>query len=174
MTILTSFYSSALESPNAHTSPSLYEGAFRLETTARPSDMFSAGLHATMLIGSCKGENIHDEDSPMSSPVDESYKIRIGPRGSSSPASHDGEDCKPELEEDGEAQDLTVSLNHLQDEAMDEDKTKMNLYEDEDASLHWKTQFSKFVSGQTKPLPTIRSLSLEPRISLWSLESGYL
>ena len=51
-------YSSALEStPSVGSSPSLYEGAFRLETsTGRPSQLFS-GIHATMLIGPTKAEH---------------------------------------------------------------------------------------------------------------------
>ena len=111
---------SALESPSMRSSPSLYEGAFRLETTARPSDMFSSSLQATMLIGQLGGLNgggkdHNDEDaSPLSSPADDSsYKIRIGPRGSSSPTSHDDDENgvgggKISGEMDTEAQDLTV------------------------------------------------------------------
>ena len=58
--------------------------------------MFSSSLHATMLIGGGLGGRggdtvPEDEASPLSSPVDDSsYKIRIGPRGSSSPASQGG------------------------------------------------------------------------------------
>ena len=117
-------------------SPSLYEGAFRLETTARPSDMFAAGA---MLLGtppsSHKQEDDSiaedDDDSLSSPPVDESYKIRIGgptmelhrSRGGSlspPPRSHEGEDDDEEDDErerkqrlhggtGGEVQDLSVS-----------------------------------------------------------------
>ena len=63
--------------------------------------MFSSSLHATMLIGGGLGNGglggrggdtvPEDDASPLSSPVDDSsYKIRIGPRGSSSPASQGG------------------------------------------------------------------------------------
>lgn len=75
-------------------SPSLYEGAFRLETTARPTDMFTSSLQATMMIGHIGAVKDDEDHSPMSSPVDDSsYKIRIGPRGSSSPNSQDDEDA---------------------------------------------------------------------------------
>ena len=66
-------------------SPSLYEGAFRLETTARPSDMFAAAGGAAMHLGTPlkhQDDSIaEDDDDSLSSPPinDESYKIRIGP-----------------------------------------------------------------------------------------------
>ena len=128
-------------------SPSLYEGAFRLETTARPSDMFSSSLQATMMIGHLGGGNVgnggkengdDDGGSPLSSPVDDSsYKIRIGPRGSSSPTSHDDEDHVGGVhhrhggegkmiggsEMDTEAQDLSMMRGGVADEGVvDEDE----------------------------------------------------
>ena len=127
-------------------SPSLYEGAFRLETTARPSDMFSSSLQATMMIGHLSGGNggnggkengDDDGGSPLSSPVDDSsYKIRIGPRGSSSPTSHDDEDNVGGVHHrhggegkmiggsdmDTEAQDLSIMRGGVADEGgVDED-----------------------------------------------------
>ena len=51
----------------------------------------------------------HDE-SPMSSPIDESYKIRIGPRGSLSPRSHEDDDQSKH--DDSEAQDLSISAQN--------------------------------------------------------------
>ena len=96
--------------------------------------MFSSSLHATMLIGRDSASVPEDESSPLSSPVDDSsYKIRIGPRGSSSPASQEGEEGKEEMEDEGEAQDLTVSAPLLLHEPMDEDKSKINMYEDENS-----------------------------------------
>ena len=61
-------------------SPSLYEGAFRLDTVG--GNPFSMPAH--MMVNT-KQEGIADtEESPLSSPVlDESYKIRIGPSRSS-------------------------------------------------------------------------------------------
>ena len=48
---------------------------------------------------------VDQDDSPMSSPVDESYKIRI-PRGSLSPRSHEDDDQMKH--DDSEAQDLSL------------------------------------------------------------------
>jgi hypothetical protein len=67
-------------------SPSLYEGAFRLETTARPSDMFAAAaggaaMHLGTPLKHPDDSIAEDDDDSLSSPPinDESYKIRIGP-----------------------------------------------------------------------------------------------
>ena len=63
-------------------------------------------------------EEEEEEDSSMSSPVDESYKIRI-PRGSLSPRSHEDDVMKTE---DGEAaQDLSLA-SHPQIRGMMEDE----------------------------------------------------
>lgn len=87
-------------------SPSLYEGAFRLETAGAGS-LFphpALGLFPGQ-DGKAREERGEDPDSPLSSPVDESYKIRIGPRGSLSPRSHEDEESK---HEESEAQDLSL------------------------------------------------------------------
>jgi hypothetical protein len=130
-------------------SPSLYEGAFRLETTARPSDMFTAGamLLAATPPSSKQQEDDSiaedDDDSLSSPPIDESYKIRIGPTmerhnrgGSLSPPSrsHEGEEEEEEEEREqkqrrrhgDEVQDLSVTSATAQrmvggEEAMEED-----------------------------------------------------
>ena len=84
-----------------------------------------------------KDEEEGEEDSSMSSPVDESYKIRI-PRGSVSPRSH--EDSDNMKTEDGEAaQDLSLAASHAQtrdrDGAMTEDESAEDeRSEDQD---HW-------------------------------------
>ena len=107
-------------------SPSLYEGAFRLETTARPADMFTSSLQATMMIMKDGDHEPAEGGSPLSSPVDSSsYKIRIGPRGSSSPTSHEDEtDGKGggggEMET--EAQDLTVPPHRVDDDELEDEK----------------------------------------------------
>ena len=61
-------------------SPSLYEGAFRLDTVG--GNPFNINAH---LSTKTESEGIAEtEESPLSSPVlDESYKIRIGPPPSS-------------------------------------------------------------------------------------------
>jgi hypothetical protein len=75
-------------------SPSLYEGAFRLETTARPSDMFAAAGGAAMHLGTPlkhQDDSIaEDDDDSLSSPPinDESYKIRIGPTATMGDGGH--------------------------------------------------------------------------------------
>jgi hypothetical protein len=75
-------------------SPSLYEGAFRLETTARPSDMFAAAGGAAMHLGTPlkhQDDSIaEDDDDSLSSPPinDESYKIRIGPTTATTGGGH--------------------------------------------------------------------------------------
>merc|ERR1719282_1914205 len=81
-------WTSALESPNTiRASPSLYEGAFRLEAAgSSPASLFPHSLMFRDREERTKEEA--EEDSSMSSPVDESYKIRI-PRGSLSPRSHE-------------------------------------------------------------------------------------
>merc|ERR1719270_1611418 len=124
-------WTSALESPTIRGSPSLYEGAFRLETAGSPGGLF----HPSLMFNRDelkKEEDIADaEDSPMSSPVDESYKIRI-PRGSLSPRSHDDEDRHDERHEDrhedrmkhDEAQDL--SLGGVQHDAHGHDTDMMD------------------------------------------------
>ena len=58
----------------------------------------------------CKPDITDQDESPMSSPVDESYKIRIGPRGSLSPRSHDDDDQSKH--ENSEAQDLSISAHN--------------------------------------------------------------
>jgi hypothetical protein len=116
------FLFSALESPTVRSSPSLYEGAFRLETTARPSDMFTAGAMLLATPPKQQDDSIaedEDDDSLSSPPVDESYKIRIGPtmglhhnRGGSlspPPRSHEGED---EEEEDDETERRQQQQRH--------------------------------------------------------------
>lgn len=109
-------WTSALESPTIRSSPSLYEGAFRLETTSSPSSLFSS-VHPSMMFTTpdCKPDITDQDESPMSSPIDESYKIRIGPRGSLSPRSHDDDDQSKH--EDSEAQDLSISA-HAQNMGM--------------------------------------------------------
>merc|ERR1719270_761633 len=101
-------WTSAIESPTIRASPSLYEGAFRLETSAaspasmfHPSIMFPPGRED-------RKDDIADQDdcSPLSSPLDESYKIRI-PRGSVSPTSHEDEDQMKN--EESEVQDLSIT-----------------------------------------------------------------
>ena len=58
-----------------------------------------------------KEEEEGEEDSSMSSPVDESYKIRI-PRGSLSPRSHEDISESNMNKEDGEAaQDLSLAAS---------------------------------------------------------------
>jgi len=54
-------------------------------------------------------------DSPMSSPVDESYKIRI-PRGSLSPRSHDDDDQMKSDDHHEAAQDLSLGTVQRHDE----------------------------------------------------------
>ena len=72
-----------------------------------------------------KEEDIADgEDSPMSSPLDESYKIRI-PRGSLSPRSHEDEEHMKN--EDSEVQDLSVNNQHyckMEDESAEEERSE--------------------------------------------------
>ena len=121
---------SAIESPTTiRASPSLYEGAFRLETSAgSPGSLF----HPSIMFGReerRKEEDIADQDdSPLSSPLDESYKIRI-PRGSLSPRSHEEEDHSKQ--EDSEVQDLSLSLatqhyHHckMDDESAEEERSE--------------------------------------------------
>jgi len=125
-------WTSALESPTVRasptlintppsmlSSPSLYEGAFRLDTVG--GNPFTMPAH--MMVNT-KQEGIADtEESPLSSPVlDESYKIRIGPsRSSLSPHSPEDDDIsKPE---DEAAQDLTVSTDFKADR-MEEDEAE--------------------------------------------------
>ena len=104
-------FRSALESPTIRSSPSLYEGAFRLETASSPGSLFSS-VHPGLMFNSsdCKPDITDQDESPMSSPIDESYKIRIGPRGSLSPRSHDDDDQSKH--EDSEAQDLSISAQN--------------------------------------------------------------
>ena len=117
-------YSSAIESPTIRASPSLYEGAFRLETSAAsPASIF----HSSIMFPpgreerGRKEDDIADQDdcSPLSSPLDESYKIRI-PRGSVSPRSHEDEDQMKS--EEGEVQDLSISNQQFC--KMDEDEVE--------------------------------------------------
>ena len=54
--------------------------------------------------------------------LDESYKIRIGPRGSSSPHPSSPTSDEMKLEDVGEAEDLSVRLSAHLDEPMDQDK----------------------------------------------------
>lgn len=112
-------WTSALESPTIRSSPSminspsLYEGAFKLETmSCSQSGLFSH--HPSMMINTPKVEHsmLDQEESPMSSPVDESYKIMIGPRGSVSPRSNDDLDDHSMKQDESEAQDLSVSTSH--------------------------------------------------------------
>jgi len=104
-------WTSALESPTIRSSPSLYEGAFRLEKMGSPGNLFSS-VHPSMMFSTPDSKpDITDQDeSPMSSPIDESYKIRIGPRGSLSPRSHDDDDQSKH--DDSEAQDLSISAQN--------------------------------------------------------------
>jgi len=107
-------WTSALESPSQiRASPSLYEGAFRLEAAgSSPASLFPHSLMFRDREERTKEEEEAEEDSSMSSPVDESYKIRI-PRGSLSPRSH--EDSDNMKTEDGEAaQDLSLTASHSQ------------------------------------------------------------
>ena len=103
-----------MESPSQiRASPSLYEGAFRLEAAgSSPASLFPHSLMFRDREERTKEEEEAEEDSSMSSPVDESYKIRI-PRGSLSPRSHaDSDHMKTE---DGEAaQDLSLTASHSQ------------------------------------------------------------
>ena len=69
-----------------------------------------------------KEEDIADQDdSPMSSPLDESYKIRI-PRGSLSPRSHEEEEHIKN--EDSEVQDLSIAAQDYQDCKMDDESAE--------------------------------------------------
>ena len=123
-------YFSAIESPTTtiRASPSLYEGAFRLETSAgSPGSLF----HPSIMFGRDerrKEEDIADQDdSPMSSPLDESYKIRI-PRGSLSPRSHEEEDCahahsKNEDSEGVQDLSLTNQMDYQMDCKMEEEES---------------------------------------------------
>jgi len=74
----------------------------------------------------CKPDITDQDESPMSSPIDESYKIRIGPRGSLSPRSHDDDDQSKH--EDSEAQDLSISAHaqHMGMHHMSQDFCKMD------------------------------------------------
>jgi len=130
-------WTSALESPNTiRASPSLYEGAFRLESASSPSSLF----HPSLMFGRDerrKEEDIADgDDSPMSSPVDESYKIRI-PRGSLSPRSHDDDDQMKTTDESEAAQDLSLSAGQhdtdyckMDEESLGEDRSEPTTEED--------------------------------------------
>ena len=70
-----------------------------------------------------KEEDIADQDdSPMSSPLDESYKIRI-PRGSLSPPSHEEEE-EHIKNEDSEAQDLSMTTQDYQDCKMEDESAE--------------------------------------------------
>jgi hypothetical protein len=149
------FFFSALESPTMRGSPSLYEGAFRLETTARPSDMFTAGAMLLATPPSSKQQEddsiVDDDDDSLSSPpIDESYKIRIGPTierhraGSLSPPprSHEGEeeeedeDQKLRRRHGDEVQDLSVTSGTAQrmataacgEEAMEEEEAGRRMH----------------------------------------------
>ena len=76
-----------------------------METAGSPGGIF----HPSLMFNRedrRKEEEIVDDSSPMSSPVDESYKIRI-PRGSLSPRSHEDEVMKHD-----EAQDLSLGAGH--------------------------------------------------------------
>ena len=69
-----------------------------------------------------KEEDIADQDdSPMSSPLDESYKIRI-PRGSLSPRSHEEEEHIKN--EDSEVQDLSITNQDYQDCKMEDESAE--------------------------------------------------
>merc|ERR1719445_351109 len=127
-------WTSALESPSQiRASPSLYEGAFRLETSAgSPGSLF----HPSIMFGReerRKEEDIADpDDSPMSSPLDESYKIRI-PRGSLSPRSHEEEDHQEHIKsEDSEVQDLSIATQDYQDCKMDDESAEEDRSEEAD------------------------------------------
>merc|ERR1719458_1688629 len=93
-----------------NSSPSLYEGAFRLDTVG--GNPFNMTAH----INPKTEEGIAEtEEAPLSSPVlDESYKIRIGPPPSSlSPHSPEDDDISKAEEDSEAAQDLTVSAAEL-------------------------------------------------------------
>ena len=62
---------SALESPTIRSSPSLYEGAFRLETMGSPGNLLSS-VHPSMMFNTpdCKPDITDQDESPMSSPID--------------------------------------------------------------------------------------------------------
>ena len=77
-----------------------------------------------------KEEDIADQDdSPMSSPLDESYKIRI-PRGSLSPRSHEEEEHIKN--EDSEVQDLSIAAQDYQDCKMDDESAEEERSEEAD------------------------------------------
>ena len=85
-----------------------------------------------------KEEDLADQDdSPLSSPLDESYKIRI-PRGSLSPRSHEGDDHREHREEhhikheDSEVQDLSLTNQDYQDCKMDEESAEEERSEEAD------------------------------------------
>ena len=122
-------YFSAIESPTTtiRASPSLYEGAFRLETSAgSPGGLF----HPSLMFGRDEMERRKEDpdDSPLSSPpLDESYKIRI-PRGSLSPRSHEEEDCahahsKNEDSEGVQDLSLTNQMDYQMDCKMEEEES---------------------------------------------------
>ena len=78
-----------------------------------------------------KEEDIADQDdSPMSSPLDESYKIRI-PRGSLSPPSHEEEEERIK-NEDSEVQDLSITAQDYQDCKMDDESAEEERSEEAD------------------------------------------
>ena len=98
-------------------SPSLYEGAFRLETA--PSLLSSSspllplpGLPG-LTAGSQQDSGNDQEESPLSSPLGDSYKIRIGPKESPSPHSSREDEDRGKLGEENEAQDLSLPHSFL-------------------------------------------------------------
>ena len=95
-------------------SPSLYEGAFRLETT--PSLLSSSSPLLTLpglTAGSQQDSGNDQEESPLSSPLGDSYKIRIGPKESPSPHSSREDEDRGKLGEENEAQDLSLPHSFL-------------------------------------------------------------
>ena len=98
-------------------SPSLYEGAFRLETA--PSLLSSSSPLLTLpglpglTAGSQQDSGNDQEESPLSSPLGDSYKIRIGPKESPSPHSSREDEDRGKLGEENEAQDLSLPHSFL-------------------------------------------------------------
>ena len=71
-------------------------------------------------------DDIADQDdcSPLSSPLDESYKIRI-PRGSVSPTSHEDEDQMKN--EESEVQDLSITTQDyckMEEDEVEEERSE--------------------------------------------------
>ena len=95
-------------------SPSLYEGAFRLETAPSLLSSSSPLLPLPGLTpGSQQDSGNDQEESPLSSPLGDSYKIRIGPKESPSPHSSREDEDRGKLGEENEAQDLSLPHSFL-------------------------------------------------------------